>query len=92
MPLSRDIGNPSTRPSTDKEKRMIDDHYEINFYDVDGLHFMHMSAFANVKAAKRAARQMEAFNKARVTIIDWYGCKTVAEKMPHQSKFRTINA
>ena len=73
-----------------KQEKRMDYHYEANFYDTNGLHFFHMSAFRTVEAAKKAAKASNAFYSSRVTIVDWYGCRTIAEKLPNRSNFRTI--
>lgn len=61
----------------------MEQHYEINFYNGE-THCLNLSAFSTIKEAKQNARKIETFNNSRVTIVDWYGCKTVAEKMPNR--------
>ena len=68
----------------------MDYHYEANFYDGD-THCLHISAFSTIEAAKKAAKTQSAFKASRVTIVDWYGCRTVAEKMPNHTRFRNYN-
>ena len=68
----------------------MEQHYEINFYNGD-THCLHMSAFKSIKEAKETARKIQNFKTNRVTIVDWYGCKTVAEKLPEHIRFRNYN-
>ena len=68
----------------------MEQHYEINFYNGD-THYLHMSAFKSIKEAKENARRVETFHGSRVTVVDWYGCRTVAEKLPNHTRFRNYN-